>query len=164
MLPLLTRAQMVALDRLTIDEIGIKAPVLMEVAGRHVANEVEVFAQDDESPILALAGTGHNGADAVVAARHLAERGYSVDVAVIGLQEKLTEDAAAQVAIAQRLGVNVGFFSPEDVEAALEDLILSAGTVIDGLFGTGLSRPLEGGYQKVVDLVASRDDLRVVAV
>ena len=155
---------MVALDRLTIDEVGIPALVLMEVAGRAVADAA--FAQfiDDELPVLALAGTGNNGADAVVAARHLHERGVPVEIAVLGSKDRLTPDAQTQLEIAERLGLSITFAEGASTADEVDEWLSSCGTVIDGLFGTGLSRPIEGWLADVIDVINDRDDLAVVAV
>ncbi len=160
---MLTRAQMVALDRHTIDDIGIPALVLMEVAGRRVADVAQDLYNEDGRPVVALAGPGNNGADAVVAARHLHERGVPVAVALIGRSEALTDDAATQIAIADRLGVPVAFHEGPGAAETVAEVLGPAGTVIDGLFGTGLSRPVEGWPAQVMEQVRL-DDQRVVAV
>ena len=153
---------MVELDRHAIEDIGIPSLVLMETAGRAVADAAQALFQQCRRPVLALAGTGNNGADAVVAARHLHERGVPVSVVIVGTPMKLTKDATTQLAIAERLGVPCVF--SEGVGPDLEEALTAAGTLIDGLFGTGLTRPIEGPYRAVIEAVAARDRLGVVAV
>lgn len=157
---------MMTLDRLAIDEVGIPALVLMEVAGRAVADAAEALFNEDRRPVFAVAGTGNNGADAVVAARHLADRGVPVSVAVVGAEDRLTTEAQQQLSIAERLGIDAAIVAAEaaGTEPRLVEGLRRAGTVVDGLFGTGLTRPLEGGLCALVDMISARDDLSVVAV
>jgi hydroxyethylthiazole kinase-like uncharacterized protein yjeF len=76
MLELLTAEEMGRADRLTIQD-GIKGAVLMENAGRAVADEVSRRFPDAET-VMVLCGPGNNGGDGFVAARHLRERGYKI--------------------------------------------------------------------------------------
>ena len=73
----LTAAQMQAVDRRTIDEIGIPGIVLMENAGRGVAEEIiRRFSITDSPRVLIVAGKGNNGGDGYVIARHLLNNGW----------------------------------------------------------------------------------------
>ena len=155
---------MTALDRLAIDEIGIPALVLMEVAGRAVADAAAELYDEDGRPVLALAGTGNNGGDAIVAARHLHERGILVTAMVLGSQARLTSDAAAEIKMAERLGLPVAYVEDETALPTFEDALSSCGTIIDGLFGTGLAREVEGWRKVAVEHLSHRDDVAVVAV
>lgn len=160
---LLTRAQMQAMDRLAIDQLGIPALVLMEVAGRAVADAVWALYRDDPLPVLALAGSGNNGGDAVVAARHLRERGVPVRLLVIGEPGALSPDLEVQLAIARGLGLDAAFASGTFAAEALVVESDGAGYAIDGLFGTGLSRPVAGEHLQVIEAL-NLSELRVVAV
>ena len=155
---------MVELDRLTIEEVGIAAVVLMEVAGRRVADVAQDYYEEDGRPVLAVAGTGNNGADAIVAARHLLERGVPVTAIVLGPQDKLTADAETQIRIARRLGLPITLAEGETALSALRDELETCGTVIDGLFGTGLGRSVTGWRETAIDAIGEHEDLRVVAV
>ena len=83
---LVTRKQMQEMDRIAIDELGIPSLVLMEVAGRAVADAAESHfrARADGLSVLVVAGTGNNGGDAIVAVRHLVERGVPATLVVLG--------------------------------------------------------------------------------
>ncbi|MCE7928858.1 MAG: hypothetical protein DYG91_10240, partial [Chloroflexi bacterium CFX7] len=85
--PVLTRRQMQALDRQTIEGLGLPGPVLMEVAGRAVADAVDRLLGPSTGRVVALVGPGNNGGDAVVAARHLSQRGRPVELIVLGPAE-----------------------------------------------------------------------------
>ncbi|MDF7777825.1 NAD(P)H-hydrate epimerase, partial [Sphingomonas sp. AOB5] len=101
---------------------------VMERAGTAVAMEAARFAVG--RPILVLAGPGNNGGDAYVAARVLKAAGH--DVVVAALSEPATE--AAQAMFAQWDGVTTSLY-----EARPRPVL------VDGLFGTGMSRALERG-------------------
>src|SRR5215468_3929204 len=93
MLELLTAEEMGRADRLTIQD-GIKGAVLMENAGRAVADEVSRRFPDAET-VMVLCGPGNNGGDGFVAARHLRERGYKIRLGFNGDPAHLPPDAAA---------------------------------------------------------------------
>jgi hydroxyethylthiazole kinase-like uncharacterized protein yjeF len=78
---LLTSAQMRETDRRAIEEVGIPGLILMENAGLGVARLVtSILDHDTSKRILILCGKGNNGGDGFVAARHLINRGYPVEV------------------------------------------------------------------------------------
>ncbi len=129
MFELLTNSEMTEADRLTIAG-GVPGIALMENAGRAVA---EAAAALPGRRVVIIAGPGNNGGDGFVAARHLAERGYAVRVALLGPKAKLKGDAALA---AER------WEGP--VEEAAPDGLADCDIVIDALFGAGLDRDVEG--------------------
>lgn len=154
----LTKAEMQALDRRAIDELGIPGLVLMEVAGRAVADRAEALAK--KRAVLALAGLGNNGGDAVVAARHLHDRGVPVAIALAGARNRASADLAKQLAIAAQLGLEPIIL---DDETDLAALFARSTVVIDGLFGLGLSRAIDGLSKKIIDALNAAER-EVVAV
>ncbi len=115
---------------------------LMENAGRAVAEAVR--ARWQPRPVVVLCGPGNNGGDGFVAARHLAEAGWPVRLALLGARSRLKGDAAHH---AEAWQGKVLALSP----AVLADGAL----VIDALFGAGLGRPLEGAAKATVQAVAA---------
>lgn len=148
-----TRAQMRALDGHAIETVGIPSLVLMEVAGRAVADGAEAYARLEGDRVLCLVGTGNNGADAVVAGRHLRERGFEVEILVLGEEGSLTADARQQLDVARRLDLRPQLVEGEAAVQAVEQALREPGVLIDGLFGIGLSRPIEGWRRAVVELI-----------
>ncbi len=135
--PIVTAAQMRAAE----EAVFRREPQeeVMERAGAAVAREVARFAHG--APILVLAGPGNNGGDAYVAARLLKAAGH--DVAVVASGEPGTGAARAMHA---RWDGEVGSLYQARPRPVL----------VDGLFGTGLSRPLERGIAPVLgELVAA---------
>jgi len=128
---LLTAEEMRRIDRHAIDEIGIPSLVLMENAGRGVAEEVAALAPRIGKRWLVMAGKGNNGADGVVAARHLANAGFQVAVVYAAEPDILTGEAAVQRDIARRLEIPLTAYSEGGVDWRDWD------GVIDALLGTG---------------------------
>src|SRR5437868_10817228 len=146
---LLTPAQMGEADRLTIAG-GISGIELMETAGRKVADAVS--RRWPPQLIVVLCGPGNNGGDGFVAARVLAERGWPVRLALLGSVSGLRGDAAQAAA---RWPGSVEVLAP----AALD----GAGLVVDGIFGAGLTRPVDGIAGAVIEAIGKRR-LSVVAI
>lgn len=138
---LLTAEEMGRADRLAI-AAGVPGLELMEAAGRAVADEAVALVARKGAAIAVLCGPGNNGGDGFVAARLLGQQGYRVRVALLGVREGLTGDAAA---MADRWG--------GDIEALTPATLGGADMVIDAMFGAGLARPLDGAAAEVADAV-----------
>jgi hydroxyethylthiazole kinase-like uncharacterized protein yjeF len=116
-------------------------PPLMARAGVAVAEFARELLGDRGKRILVLAGPGNNGGDAFVAARQLKQWWYDVTVVFTGPEAKLPADAKAALADWRAAGGAVHESIPSNGDWHL---------IVDGLFGIGLERPLEG---KQADLV-----------
>ena len=150
---LLTPAEMGDADHMTI-AAGTPGIVLMEAAGRAVADEAARVTRS-RGRIAVLCGPGNNGGDGFVAARLLAVRGYAVELRLLGRREGLHGDAA----------IAADRFKGEVLPAADVDLS-DAHCVVDGIFGAGLMRDVEGEARAIVERinVFARGGGRVVAV
>lgn len=122
---------------------GVPTRILMEAAGAAVAAAARRHWPDHRRPLV-LCGRGANGGDGYVAARYLALAGLEPEVLGLG-DPAPAGDAAAARAAWRALGGTEGL-EPERLGAALARCDL----VIDALFGTGLTRPLEGDLAEVV--------------
>jgi NAD(P)H-hydrate epimerase len=149
MQPLLTATQMRDADRQAIDGLGIPEAVLME----HAALGVVQALKDRFSTLLPetrgvfLVGPGNNGGDAVAAARILWQNGCShLFVVLLGQENQLSDETARQLKTLGRLGLARG-------HELTSDLLGACDWIIDGLFGTGLSRPVEGSPRDAIELV-----------
>jgi len=138
MFELLTNDQMSEADRRTIAS-GVSGPTLMENAGAAVA-QVVMARHPPGSKVAVVAGTGNNGGDGFVAARHLAEAGYRVAVSLVGNPDDIKGDAAD--AARQWSGSTAG-----DLDLA------DAAVIIDALFGAGLDRPVAGEALAVIEAI-----------
>jgi NAD(P)H-hydrate epimerase len=154
-----------ALDRYTIDELGIPGEVLMESAGRSLVD----FVLERAARLLALPGAevvvvcglGSNGGDGFVAARHLLQLGIPVRVLLLGDGTDLRGDAALNYQRALRVGVGVERFPSPGAT------LPARGVLIDAIFGTGLSRPVEGAAAEAIEAINRLEDdpeVTVIAV
>ena len=160
---LLTAAEMAAADRTTSEKIGIPSIVLMERAALAVAKAVqEDFPDASGTEILVIAGKGNNGADALAAGRILLDAGYGVTF--YGLDDGRDQKTDLS-------GESPGNFRKESVKESSLDIqrgILEAygcrvffglprneypDAVIDGIFGTGLSRAVSGKAEEAIRIV-----------
>jgi NAD(P)H-hydrate epimerase len=134
---LLTAAEMGRADRLAAEQ-GVPGLVLMENAGRAVADAAAALASHAGASIAVACGPGNNGGDGFVAARLLREQGYAIRLGLLGRRDSLKGDAAE---MARRWG---------DAEPLGAATLAGADVIIDALFGAGLSRPLDGAAAEVV--------------
>lgn len=142
--PIVTAEQMRRMDRCTIDEIGIPALVLMENAGRAVAEEALRLHPHGQGHWAVLVGKGNNGGDGLVAARHLAAMGHDVTIIYAVRPEELGGDAAVERDIAQRLGLPGLVYGEAPVPWD------SCSGIIDALLGTGTSGPPREPYGALI--------------
>jgi NAD(P)H-hydrate epimerase len=108
--------------------------------------------------VLVLCGPGNNGGDGGVVARHLDAWGFPVRVAWFARRDQLRGDAAAQWTILEKSGVaQSAWFDDHPCETidpqALQALLTGADWLVDGLLGTGLSRPVEGPLRAVIEAI-----------
>jgi hydroxyethylthiazole kinase-like uncharacterized protein yjeF len=139
---LLTPAEMAEADRMTIAG-GVPGIVLMERAGAAVAEEAIRMAPS-AGRIAILCGPGGNGGDGFIAARLLAERGYRVELSLLGERAALRGDPALAAARYEGVATPAETFAPD-----------GADLVVDALYGAGLSRDVDGLARDCVGRVNS---------
>ena len=145
----LNAEQMRAADAHAIRDLNIPSLTLMENASRCVA---DILLQKNPQPrrVLVVCGKGNNGGDGLAVARLLKEAGWNPVVVLLGNVSELKADPAENWSRARSAGVTC----VEDPEGAqLEKLIGESDLVIDALFGTGLTKPLEGAYSAAVQKI-----------
>jgi ADP-dependent NAD(P)H-hydrate dehydratase / NAD(P)H-hydrate epimerase len=134
---------------------GTPSMDLMERAGRAVADQA-VRVSPSSGRIAVVCGPGANGGDGFIAARILAERGYRVEVGLLGRREQLKGDAAEA---ARR------YDGPAAPASGMD--LAEADLLIDALFGAGLDRDLEGEPRVMVEKIndhARKKRLKILAV
>lgn len=156
----LSCAQVRALDRWAIDEIGVPSLLLMENAGRAAAEVL--IAQHATGLVVICCGKGNNGGDGLVIARHLWNRDIAVRVLLFATPDTLSPDAAVHWRIVQRLGISADA-CPRVDDAQLRAELKPADWIVDALFGTGMTGPVREPFDRVIAAINARG-ARVLAV
>ena len=156
---ILSSAQLKELDKYTIIHEPIASIDLMERAARALTEAI-VQRWDKSFDIVVFAGPGNNGGDALAVARMLSKKGYRVEVFLFNTKGKLSEECQTNLDRLKTCGsiyfteISTQFDPPNLSEKHL---------VIDGLFGSGLNKPLNGGFAAVVKYINS-SKAQVVAI
>jgi NAD(P)H-hydrate epimerase len=161
--PTATAAQMAEADRIASTVLGIPLEALMENAAHQVAAATRAFAgQIAGKRVLALAGTGNNGGDALGALRHLRGWGAAVEALVAGPRERLRPLAGLQHDVLTRIGVRCGDASATG-EEELAATLSRADVLLDGLLGYSARGAPRGTTAMLIGL-ANRSRKPIIAV
>lgn len=155
-----TSAQIHELDRYTIEHEPIKSVDLMERAAKAITRAV-AEEWTTHTPVVVFAGPGNNGGDALAVARLLTNEGYKVRTYLFNITNHLSDDCVTN---RQRLldGRHAKDFT--EITAKFDPPELTADTlVIDGLFGSGLNKPLAGGFASLVKYI-NQSPAKVVSI
>lgn len=147
----LTRQQSRRVDRLAMEEYGIPGLVLMENAGRGVADKLCELGLQGSTAICC--GKGNNAGDGFVIARHLDLRGYAVRVLLWADPAELSGDAATNFHILQKTDVPIKCFSERQDETRLEEYLADAAWIVDALLGTGARGEPRPPLDTVIDQI-----------
>jgi len=157
---LMTKDQVRAVDSWAINTLGIPGVVLMENAGRSCAELIkEKLKAITEPKVCIFCGTGNNGGDGYVIARHLLNSGFEVIVVICGDRMKVKGDAKINLDVLEKLGRPIEQLNPkdDDVPARIKVFTADADMIVDGLFGTGLSGPLRDDYIQLIESINACD-------
>ncbi|MDR2355844.1 MAG: NAD(P)H-hydrate epimerase [Clostridiales Family XIII bacterium] len=147
----LTAAQMKRCDAHTIQKMGVPSMVLMERAALAVVDEL-LSGRDpvfDKTYVLCVCGAGNNGGDGAAVARLLSIAGLRAEILFVGARDGTSAETARQLKIAENYGVRL---IENPAPPAMRDLLVNAGitTIVDALFGIGLSRPVTGPHRDAI--------------
>ncbi len=158
-LKIFNSGQIKEIDSYTIENEPVKSISLMErAAGKCTGWIVEKY--DNQCVFSIFIGPGNNGGDGLAIARQLAEKKYQVFVYLVKISEQLAEDAQANLEKLQ----NNKKASIQTIQNKEEIPRISAEQVIvDALFGTGLSRPVEGVAGEVIQKI-NKSEATVISI
>ena len=145
-----TSAQIHELDNYTIEHEPISSVDLMERAAKTLTRAV-TGVWPVSTPVYVFAGPGNNGGDALAMARLLADQGYKVYVYLFNISKQMSHDCAINKTRIQESKRIAAFtevtqeFDPPKLEEGM--------LVVDGLFGSGLNKPLAGGFASLVKYI-----------
>lgn len=135
--PAVTGDVMREVDRVAVETVGVSLLMMMEHAGRSLADPLRGY----DGRVVVLAGGGGNGGGGLCAARHLLNAGVDVGVVLGPDPENLTGAAARQFRVLREMCI-----SP-----APDDALEGADLVLDALVGYGLTGPLRGRAEALVE-------------
>ena len=141
--------QMRQSDRYTIENIGIPSLVLMEKAAMGICDAIKQLKETKFSTtgkkirVCCVCGSGNNGGDGAACARILSGQDFDSWIVFAGKKGRMSDEMKKQCKIASALGIPF----------RNSDSISEADIIIDAVFGTGLSRTVEGCYPEIFELI-----------
>ena len=157
---ILTGAQIHELDQYTIDHEPVASIELMERAARAITSAI-VTRFDSQTHVVVFAGPGNNGGDGLAVARMLSEKGYAVDAYLFNIHGTLSDNCDKNRDRLKGEGLVKNF---TEVTNNFDPPKLTKETlVVDSLFGSGLNKPLTGGFASLVKYI-NQSAVRVVSI
>ncbi len=147
-----TSQQIRDLDQYTIEHEPIESINLMERAASAITRAI-AEEWNNVHPVVVFAGPGNNGGDALAVARMLGGQGYRVTAYLFNTTGNISDDCATNRDRLAAMGDVVELIEITDKfepPALVEDML-----VVDGLFGSGLNKPLTGGFASLVKYINS---------
>jgi NAD(P)H-hydrate epimerase len=151
----MTRQEVRDFDAYAINTLGIPGDVLMENAGRGCSEVIlEKLKQQGVSKVCIFCGTGNNGGDGFVIARHLKNAGVNVKVVICGSAEKIKGDAEINYKIAANMKIDIQEFADiAKLNEQIKNLAGDCDMTVDAIFGTGLSGSLKSQFAELINSI-----------
>lgn len=130
---------------------GIFALVLMENAGRAIAEEA-IKILHDKKGVAIFCGKGNNGGDGFVAARHLLACGYKPDIFLAGKISEVENEARINLEAILKLRQKIIEIEEDDLHS-LANKILRYNLIIDALLGVGLRGKVRGVCRDLIEMI-----------
>ena len=166
--PAATRDEIRAFDRYAIETLGVPGIVLMENAGRQIAEAARAMLAGRAKPrVVILAGPGNNGGDGFVVARHLAMVGVWPKVLLIAARDHVTGDAGTNLAILEAMDADLEVLDgdPASVVQRCREVLKMADVIVDGLLGTGTEGTIREPFASIIATInANRDHADVISI
>ena len=159
----LTRNQVRRVDQLAIERYGIAGIVLMENAGRNAANVIQGETGAARTALICC-GTGNNGGDGCVIARHLHNAGWSVSLLLAGDRARCTADTATNFRIIRAMGIELVEISEVQKQPAVLNAAGPNTVVVDALLGTGFLGEVRSPMAELIRAMNSMPKQSLVAV
>ena len=154
--PIATRDEIRAFDRYAIETLGVPGIVLMENAGRQIAEAARAMLAGRAKPrVVILAGPGNNGGDGFVVARHLATAGIRAEVVLLAPREKTSGEADTNLRILETMGFQVRVLAgaARAMLGELRPMLAEADLLVDGMLGTGTRGEIREPYASAIGAV-----------
>lgn len=159
--------QMYEIENIGHSKFGVKKVLMMENAGFGVADFIiKKFKNKPISKlkILAICGSGNNGGDAMVTARHLTCSSINLKVIFLGDPSSIkTEEALTNFEIISKMNKTIELIISSKVDTKVKKQILNADIIIDGIFGTGIKGEIQDPHLSVIKLI-NKSKAYIIAV
>ena len=163
MIPLFSTNQVREIDDYAINQLGIPGIVLMENAAINIFNHIlQNVPQDKLNRIAILCGKGNNGGDGFAVARHLANKGFHVQVIYLGTKDELSEDSKRNFQALTNLSQNNSNIKLRKFNSSKElRFIADSDVIIDAMLGSGAKGELREPYKQIVEKVNQTDKYKI---
>lgn len=146
---LVTASQMKQYDKNTMEVHRMPSLLLMERAALVTVEALQNILGKEQRRVVIVSGGGNNGGDGLAVGRLLLLAGYPVEFVLLKDPADCTEQTRHQLSILKSYGA--------EIFGRIEEVTYDMDIVIDAVFGVGLSRPLEGRYEKAVSWMNEQD-------
>ncbi len=154
---LVTAAEMKALDRAAIEKHGIPGIILMENAGKGAFDLIKSSMKKAgvvdirELTVAVVAGTGSNGGDGFVVARHLLNAGAAVYTLIVGSKSKIKGDALTNIKILEKMTLSIDEVTSEEAADEALDILNTSDLIVDAVFGYGFKPPMPNYIKMMIE-------------
>jgi NAD(P)H-hydrate epimerase len=153
--PPITPEEMKAIEERS-EQLGVSKLLLMENAGKAVADYIKERVGGAGRKVVVVAGTGNNGGDGFVVARHMAGYGAFVTVFLVGTDTDIkTHEASSNLEILRRMNKSIELvrLSDDSFMEKFQEALSSADVVVDAIFGTGIKGELRDPHASLIDRI-----------
>lgn len=154
MLRILTTNEMYRCDKVTCGKENISSVTLMKRAGKRLYECIikECKLNQEVDRVLIVSGIGNNGGDGVVVGSHLLNDGYDVRIVIVGDKTELSSDLAVVIKEIEEKVEIIFIKNFEDLNI-FKELCAWSTFIVDGIFGIGLNRSIEGLYYHAINTI-----------
>lgn len=150
MIEVLERDKCKMMDKVVAGEINIPSIILMENAAIQVVNKIE----NGGNSFLIICGKGNNGGDGLAIARHLHIKGKHIRVYILSKDTNFTNDFKTNLDILRNLTDEIFIINrEEDIDEKFISDLQTYDMTLDGIFGVGLNRDVEGIFKVAIDTI-----------
>jgi hydroxyethylthiazole kinase-like uncharacterized protein yjeF len=160
---IVNNTEMQNIESKTFEDFGFSEQLVVENVGIRTADFIdsEVLVGDDFGELVAVIGKGNNGADALAAARHLVNYGYTVRAFMLFTPEELSEEAKNQAMLAEKYGVRLTKLSRVEELESYFSQTQDRFFILDGILGSGFKGPLSNYLFDIVSCINQWSDMTV---
>ena len=138
------------IDRYCIETLKIPSIVLMENAALKAVKNLDL---EKNNSFVIICGKGNNGGDGFAIARHLFVLNKKVEIFLVGTEDNMSEDCKTSYIILKNMGIKINKINNVEDINELRDAVTRCEVTIDAIFGTGLSKNVDGVYDNAISII-----------